>query len=368
MSIITQHRDWQSLIQAVRVCAPSLLKAVPDSVAMAVLAGPCALAMWIAERTPELAHGKSLSILLVGAEATDVPDEGRWYQTLPLLLDRPFAVDVTCVGLELDMTFSSSAVTSAPAVPAVGYLTGLADYLAERIDKPIDLAIAFHPGLQKHRGWLSADGFPQLLHRGTQVVCAAYEMDEYEMERWVAEAYGYSVSKTPLANPFFLDLSERNTSIKWGRVLWSIDKAPAIGAGIDEARLSALDALNQMVMHSMAAVRESSPGYGVTIELTSSDGRTISLVHIFDNRFVDLASGEVFRLEHGAMNRLRQLPPEAVASYPRPSARDIELAVWAGAIKARYLLDTYTETTVDPSLAADMLSSLRRRAAALFRS
>ena len=99
MSIITEHREWQSAIEALRVLNPSLLKAVPDSLAMAVLAGPCALAMWIAERAPRLAHATSLSILLVGAEATDVPDEGRWYQTLPLLAD---ALAAKIVRVEVD--------------------------------------------------------------------------------------------------------------------------------------------------------------------------------------------------------------------------------------------------------------------------
>jgi len=368
VTLVSQQGDWTILLDGITARVPRLLQDVPPGVASAVLAGPCAIATWIAARDPAIAEKQSVSILLMGAESTDVPDEGRWYQMLPLLLGRSFSVQTACVGLELDMTFSSSARAHAPARAARGYRISLADFLLARGDEPIDLAFAFHPGLQKHRGWLGSDGFPKLLDRGTPVVCAAYEFDEYEMERWVTEAYGYEVDTTPVLNPYFLDVSGENTSIKWGRVLWRICKPPARGFQVDEFRLRALETLNDMVMHSMASSGSASPPYGSRVQLKGAGARPLDLIHVFDNRFVDPATGEVLLLEAHVLKTAKQLPRAALADYPGDNAREIERAIWAASLKARFLLDTYPPTRASHStMAAGMFSKLRRRAASLFR-
>lgn len=366
--MISRHADWQSLIDTLRLRVPSLAD-VPIPVTSAVLAGPCAIAWWIAARAPALAEGESLSLLIVGAETTDVPDEARWYQLLALLLDRDFPVQVTLVGLELDSAFASSAAAHAPSLPASAHRKSLAGFLADHGNAPIDLAFVFHPGLQKHRGWLERSGFPMLLSRAIPLVCAAYEMDEYEMERWVVEAYGYGASVAPLLNPFFLDLSDEKTTTRWGRVLWQIETAPHASATPDPRRLASLDTLNRMVLHSMT-LNISSPGCGIPVDLCASTGAAIKLVHVFDNRYLDARTREIVLLDKGKLTSLKRLPAEENASYPGDDAREIERAMWAASIKERYLLDTYPEVAPPGAsqVAAGMLATLKRKAAALFRS
>jgi len=366
--LISAHADWDSLLVALRAHAPETFGDAADSVARAVLAAPCAIAWWIAKRAPELAQRDALSLLIVGAEATDAPDQGRWYQLLPTLLGATFETRVTLVGLELETGFASQLAQRAPPVPAAAFRTGLAAYLSERAHAAPDLAFAFHPGLQKHRGWLADDGFPQLLTRAVPAVCVAYEADEYEMERWVVESYGYEADPAALTNPFFLDVSDDQTVIRWGRALWQLRSAPLPGAGPDERRLAALDTLNRMVMHSLTTESAGAPPYGAAVELKSSTGSARRLYHLADNRFLDPASAEVEHLHAGALKTLKRLPPHVAASYPGEQAPEIERAVWAAGVKAEHLLDGYPPFPVDPSAAAaDMLSGLRHRTAALFK-
>lgn len=364
--MISRYSEWPRLTEALRASFPPLA-GVPDSVAIPVLAGPCAVARWIAERAPQLAERGSLSLLIVGAETVDVPDEARWYQLVPLLLERTFSIQVTLVGLELDAGFKSSVADRAPARAAATYRTSLAAFLAEGARAPIDLTVVFHPGLQKHRGWLARDGFPLLLERGIPVVCAAYEVDEYEMERWVVEAYGYQASTTPLLNPLYLDLSDEKTAIHWGRAMWEIEAAPRSDAAPDQARLAMLDTLNRMVLHSMV-LNVAAPACGALVELRSDSAGARTLAHVFDNRYLEPATGELMLLDQGRLVSLKRWSPESWAAYPGNDARDIDRAIWAAAIKERQLLDTYPAAAgVDSSgLAADMLASLRRKAAALF--
>lgn len=368
-AMIERAADWQSLLAGIRAQRASGLEGAPDSVARAVLAGPCAIAWWIAKRDPRLAQRASLSILILGAESADAPDEGRWYQLMPTLLGAQFSTRVILVGLELDQEFRSSIAARAPAVPAEAHRCALDAFLQERGDTPIDLAFAFHPGLQKHRAWLEHDGFPKLLERATPLVCAAYESDEQEMERWVVEAYGYRADSQPLMNPFYLDLSDERTSIRWGRALWRIDAPPALDDIRNDERLRALDTLNRMVMHSMSEVAQAAPAYGAAVELASSAGAKWRLLHIADNRFIDPESAEVVQLESGSVRTLKKISPASIASYPGEVASEIERAVWAAGVKAECLLDTYAQKSrpQDSLVAATMLAALRQKIGAMFR-
>ena len=366
--MVSAHADWDSILVALRTHAPETFGDATDTVARAVLAAPCAIAWWIAKRAPELARRDVLSLLIVGAEAADAPDEGRWYQLLPTLLGSAFETRVSLVGLELETGFSSQLVGRAPRVPAASFRMGLAPYLSDPAHRAPDLAFAFHPGLQKHRGWLAEEGFPQLLARGVPVVCAAYEADEHEMERWIVESYGFRADAVPLVNPFFLDVSDDDTDIRWGRALWRLHSAPPPGAQPDERRLAALETLNRMVMHSLTTGSEGGPPYGAVVEVKSSSGDSRRLYHLADNRFLDPASGEVVCLRAGTLETLKRLPPQVAGSYPGSGAPEIECAVWAAGVKAQHLLETYPPHAVDATAtAADMLSSLKRKTAALFR-
>lgn len=365
--MIVRHDDWAPLTAELRTVG-GVPEAMPQGVTRAVLAGPCAVAWWIAHRAPHLASRETLSLLIVGAETADAPDQGRWYQLLPTLLGAPsLHVTVTLVGLELDLAFASSAAAFAPHVAAHGSRTSLGHFLRARADAPFDLAFAFHPGLQKHRGWLGSDAFPRLIAR-TPLVCVAYGQDEYEMERWVVEAYGFGADSAALVNPFYLDVSDARTSIRWAHVLWSIDTAPAPDHSRDERRLEALDTLNRMVMHSMVRSQVNAPAFGTEVALVASDGTRRPLVHVADNRFMDAISGQLLKLHEGSLEVVGSIDADA-ASYPGAAASELERALWAAQLKSVYLLGTYDDTEVEapPHVAGRMLVDLRTRLARLFR-
>lgn len=364
--MILRHSGWQTLVAEVRSRAPELAR-VPDRVLCAVLAAPCAVAMWIARRSS--LTEKAVSILILGAETADAVDEGRWYQYVPLLLDAAFTVDVTLVGSELDAQFVSSAAAHAPAKAARTAQTHLGAFFSERRSQRFDLAVAFHPGLQKHRGWLAPDAFARLLERGVSLVCAAFGPDEYEMERWVVESYGYQADSNPLMNPFFLDVSDAKASIRWGSVLWQIIAGPRSGTSPDQARLAALENLNRMVMHSMTARAGSGLPYGHAVELAASDGRKLRLLHVADQRFVDAGSGDVLWLDNGELKHVMRVPPEVADSYPGSHSSDLLKALWAARIKADHLLPSYPPDALADSaaVAAGMLSELKQKVAGAFK-
>ena len=368
---ILRHDDWGGLVAELAArTGLSHLREIPLSVASAVLAAPAAIARWIAVRMPQLAAAPALSILVIGAETTDAPDQGRWYQLIPELLDAHCEIKVTLIGQELAMEFSSAAAAHAPETAAQRHRVALAEFLSKPQASTFDLAAVFQPGLQKHRGWLTAGGFTQLLAAGVPVIASSYEADEFEMDRWVLECYGYRASADAVLNPFVLELGDDKTSIRWGRALWQIEAAPRPGTAANQERLDALDTLTRMVMHSITQVRMPSPGYGAQVELRAANGAIMSLVHIFDHRFVETATGKVSLLTpDGKLREAGSIPAAAVARYPATARRDIERAIWAAEMKSRYLLASYprqADAMNAETNARDMLAAMRDKAARLF--
>ncbi len=367
-----RHAAWPALLADLTAHKNvPYLRDVPAPVACAVLAAPVAIARWIAARAPELACKPALSLLVIGAETTDAPDQGRWYQLLPQLLDARCAVALTLIGPELDPAFASSAAAQAPPMPARCARVTLGEFLAQNERPQFDLAMVFHPGLQKHQNWLADGGFARLMTAGVPLMASSYESDEFEMDRWVLECFGYRASAEPLLNPYFLELGEERARVRWGRALWQVEAAPTPGHAVDKPRLAALDNLTRMVMHSMNRMGEPSPGYGVQAELEARPGARVPVIHVFDNRFVEMASGRLWHLAaNGALQECGRVSPDVLLRYPGAAAPDLERAVWAAEVKSQYLLDSYPRHPPADAAAATargMLAAMRDKAAALFR-
>ncbi len=368
---ILRQGGWPGLL-AELAARPGLsyLRDIPAATACAVLAAPAAAALWISARAPHLARKSALSLLVIGAETTDAPDNGRWYQLLAHLLDSRCAVTVTLIGSELDTGFASSAQAQAPPAAARCVRLSLGEFLDQHAPSAFDLAVVFQPGLQKHREWLADAGFARLLAGGVPLVASSYETDEFEMDRWVLECYGYRASAQPLLNPFFLELGDDRTRVRWGRALWQFESGPSGVHPVDRTRLTALDNLTRMVMHSMTESAEPAPPFGSRVELETGAGSRMTAIHVFDNRFVETASGRVWRLDQtGELTEMDRIPADALARYPA-AARDIERAVWAAEIKCRYLLASYPPppaADAGEATARGMLSAMREKAANLFR-
>lgn len=370
--LIVKCSNWDELIAAIAAqpgC--SALAGINPTLAQAVLAAPAAIALWIARRMPRLLAERRLRLLVIGAELVDAVDQGRWYAMLPLLLGVDLESAVTLVGADLDPSFVSPAEALAPSRPAPCARARLVDYLGENRSAEFDIAVIFHPGLGKHRGWLEDGSFARLIAGGVQLVASAYEEDEFEMDRWVVESYGYSVLEDPVINPFFLDLDHEQTRVRWGRALWGFGPSvPATGFVPDAERLAALDTLTRMVMHSMTHVGAPGLDPGVRVELKAQTGARLELMHIFDGRFVDPGTFDLLRLNpEGALERCGKLSGGELASYPGAGARALERAIWAARIKAAHLLPSYPppKNPVAPEeKAKEMYATLRSRAAKLF--
>jgi len=369
---VLRAAGWDDLIAALAQPPDAALPpALAGPLARAVLAAPAALAYWIAQREPQLVARERLRLLVIGAETVDAADQGRWYALLPRLLGTAAQVETTLVGESLDLAFASAAAARAPARPAVLARAELAAFLQRQPPEAFDIAAVFHPGLQKNRGWLASAGFARILASGVPLVASSYEQEEAQVDAWVLEAHGYATAGEPLANPFSLDLSHDRTRVEWGRALWKFaPRAPAPGAVPLAERLAALDLLSRMVMHSMLEGGGAPFAPGAPLELASSAGTRLELIHVFDRCCVDPAGGALLRLtERGALEPLGTLRDADLAAWPEGGS-ELERALWAGGVKARYLLAPGAAalgTTYGTERAAAMLSTLRERARELFR-
>jgi hypothetical protein len=364
--------NWDELIAAV-AARPGFaaLAGIEPALARAVLAAPTALATWIARRMPHAAGRGRLKVLVIGAEMVDAVDQGRWYAALPVLLGGGARADVTLVGAELDPSFASPAGALAPGEPARCVRARLAEFLAAEGGIEFDLAIMFHPGLGRHRGWLADGSFTRLISGGVELVASAYEEDEAEMDGWVAESYGFGVAGDPVLSPFFLDLDHERTEVRWGRALWGFsDLVPAAGQVPDGERLAALDTLTRMAMHSVTEVGVPGPDPGAPVEMQAQTGACIELIHVFDNRFADPATRSLLRLTpEGGLEMCGRLSEAELAAYPGRGGRALARAMWAARIKAGRLLQTYppsADRVTPEEKARELVTTLRSRAAKLF--
>lgn len=370
-SPVLRCSDWDGLIAAVAAATNSALaEGLYPTATRAVLAAPAALALWIASREPHLAARPRLRLLVIGAETVDAADQGRWYTLISHLLGARLAVDTTLVGDALDPTFNSAAASLAPPQPANLLRMELSEFLCTHDAGAFDLAAVFHPGMQKNRGWLTDASLARIISTGTPLVASSYEPEEAQVDGWVIESHGYAIAGEPLLNPFYLDLSHGHTQVHWGRALWKFARqVPAPGLAPDSRKLDALDLLSRMVMHSMIEIGRASFAPGARIELRSSAGTRLALIHIFDRCCVDPATRRLLRLaETGELEETGMLNAEDMASYPA-AGRDLERALWAARIKADRFLpdgDLAREPGYGSSRAAGMLDTLRERGRRLF--
>jgi len=367
---IAACEDWDALLAALQAQpGGERLAALPGTLSRAVLAAPAAMARWMAERAPQLTAKRELDILVAGAERLDAVDQGRWYQWVPALLGAPLDVHITLVGDRLDRERASPVRAHAPQAPAHLYQGALADYLDRGTTAEHDLVFLFHPGFQKHRGWLRDASITRLIAAGSTIVAAAYELDESEVDRWVVECHGFSSHGEPLLNPFFLDFSEAGSSLLWGRALWRFgDRVPSPGTAVDHARLARLDQLTRMVMHSIALGYKPIAPYGSEVVLNASNGTSRKLVYLFDEYFVDPEQAMILALRQGRLDALARLLPGMLAGRPGIGATELERAVWAGGIKAQHLMAYYTrlpDETTDYTLARAMHADLAQKVDAL---
>jgi hypothetical protein len=246
----------------------------------------------------------------------------------------------------------------------------LAEYLATSAGVAHDLALVFHPGFQKHLGWLRDGSLARLIAAGTRVVAASYEYDEAQIDRRVAACHGFSSAGDALVNPFFLELGDARSQIRWGNVLWQLGSPPG-ERGIDEAGLAKLEQLSAMVMHSIARQLAPTAAYGTEALFSATDGTRRSLIYVFDDYFLDFDTRRLLAFRKGSLDEIGSVSAADVRAYPGPATGDLDRALWAADIKARYLLDAYPEPLDDHAqqrLARSMYAELGARVDAIFKA
>lgn len=343
---VMQAKDWNELIARVAADpAGACLADASRGTAQGVLAAPAAIACWLAQS--EAVPQGELRLLVIGAEKLDAVDEGRWYQLLPVLLGCEMSVEVTLVGDRLDHRFDSPLRAMAPAKAARMQVGRLADYFQSEPSPRVDLAVLFHPGFQKHRGWLEDGSLRRLAALGAPVVSISYEADEAELEGWVVACHGFEALGAPVLNPFYLDFSDGSSRVHWGRAMWRLQVRPdSAGQPVDRARLDALDRLGDMVLHSIDLKQPVMASYGRQLALKTAAGHRLALIYVFDEFLVDPNDGGLFVLRAGKLEKIGMLPASDLAAYPGASASELARAVWAADIKHRHLLARY-ERNVD---------------------
>jgi hypothetical protein len=230
----------------------------------------------------------------------------------------------------------------------------------------------FHPGLQKHRAWLSDASMETVVAAGAPVVVASYEQDESEIERWVAECHGFTTTGDVLLNPLFLDFSADGSVARWGRALWRLGAvAPGERRKVDTDRLAALDDLARMVMHAVAQARTPSHAYGAEVEFRAADGAGRRLYYVTDDYFLDPVDGHVLVFRDGQLLAAAHTAMQAVLAHPGKHKSDLERALWAAGIWSRYLEQLYPQAVDEVSrhaLARSMHASLESKVEEIFRA
>jgi hypothetical protein len=104
--------------------------------------------------------------------------------------------------------------------------------------------------------------------------------------------------------------------------------------------------------------------------MQAQTGARVELIHVFDNRFADPATGSLLRLTpEGGLEACGRLSEADLAGYPGRGGRALARAMWAARIKVGYLLATYpppVNRVTPEEKAKDLVTTLYARAAKLF--
>jgi len=156
------------------------------------------IAWWICRYRRDFLEGTSLRLAILGAESSDVGEDGRIYQFLPWLLSRPeLEVEVHLVGPKLKKQSKSSSKGELQIDRVASSYKGTCGEWWNKKGKnaDIDLFVAFNPGLEAHwADWLDDKELPALMKNNIPLAIFSYDFDEAERDRYVLEGFGFKIS------------------------------------------------------------------------------------------------------------------------------------------------------------------------------
>ena len=339
--------DWSALVAAARrwpVMNPFGDAAADDELRL-LLKAPVAVAWWITTFAPELAQRERLDLLMVGLPGgPSAADEGRPYQLLPLLLERPqLKVSATVILWTHESRFAPAIDYLAPHIslaaqdrlearPATMFEGSLTDWWARRHGIPPDLCLLVHPGFDERVPFWA--GVRHLLDAGVHVGCFARGAEKVERDAWLLQAYGYDVTPDPKPNPWARHHPELRGHGAWGAVGWHLKprSIPPSDVAIDTARLQRAYDAQQFLQHEFELWNPLQFIGEVQVVAGDPSADPEKFVGLPDHHTVSLRTGEIWALEPEGRVRAEgniSLSPEVLATYPGEHAQRFERVLWA---------------------------------------
>ena len=340
------HNDWSALVADARrwPALRSFAEGVPEEELRLLLKAPVAVAWWITTFAPDLLARDHLDFVMVGVPGgPSAADDGRPYQLLPLLLERPrMTVDATVVLRNPDASGAPRPAYSIPHIslgapaggiarPATIFGGSLAQLLEHRHGKPPDLCLLMHPGFDEQiPHWA---GVREFLASGGHVGCFARGMEKVERDAWLLQAHGYDVAPAARPNPWSRHHPELRGHGSWAAVGWRFDprSIPPPDFVVDVPRLHRAFEAQQFLRHEFEVWNP----LQFIGRVQTSDGDTgpdpERFVGLPDHHAVSLRTGEVWALEPDERVRVDDivLPPEVLATFPGEAAPPFERLLWA---------------------------------------
>jgi len=341
------HNDWTALVADARRW-PAMRpfgEGVEDEELRLLLKAPVAVAWWITTFAPELLERDHLDLLMVGVPGgPSAADEGRPYQLLPLLLERPnLTVDATVMLWSPEARFAPRPKYSTPHIsldgqpgivarPATLFEGSVTQWLEGRQGKAPDLCLLMHPSFDERISiWA---GLRVLFESRVAVGCFARGMEKVERDAWLLQAHGYEVSPEPQPNPWSRYHPELRGHGAWAAVGWHFEprSIPPADFAVDVPRLHRAYDAQQFLQHEFEVwnplqfIGRAQPADGDT----SADPELF--VGMPDHHAVSLRTGEVWALEPDRRIRVDSqivLPRTILDTYPGENASSFERLLWA---------------------------------------
>jgi len=344
--LVRTHHDWPSLVAAARgwPVLQSLREASDEDLCL-LLQAPVALAWWISTFAPALAERDRIEVVIVCAPAGPASaDDGRPYQLVPALLDRPkLRIIVTLVMGDTgskpvpsvphaEPRISLRAHGSVKSAPAMVFSGGLDAWWDLCADKRPALCLLCHPGFDDHVEFWS--GLRPLLAAGVPVGCFGRGQEKLARDAWLLRAYGYELAPRGIANPWAKRRPESLGHGAWAAVGWQLDPAalPPSDFEIDRRSLARANEAQQFMQHEFQVWNPLEfVGRPQTIEGDTS-ANPERFVGLPDHYVVSLSTGDVWAVEPDAMVPCAggiRLPREVLATYPGPDAHAFDQLLWA---------------------------------------
>ncbi len=328
-----------------RRCVRSAKGSTDDELRL-LLKAPVAVAWWITTFAPELLERDHLDLLMIGVPGgPSAADEGRPYQLLPLLLERPkLTVDATVMLWTPEARFAPRPHYSTPHIsldgqpgsrrsPRDAREGSLAQWLEDRDGKatgPVhaDASRASTSGNRCGRGCARCS------KTGAHVGCFARGMEKVERDAWLLQAHGYEVSPDAQRNPWSRYHPELRGHGSWAAVGWRFKprSLPPADFAVDVARLRRAHDAQEFLQHEFEVwnplqfIGRAQPAEGDTSPIPSCSSACPTITR---SRFGRARSGRSSPTSACASKGNIALPPEVLATYPGEKATAFERLLWA---------------------------------------